>query len=89
MVENAGARIVAEPEPNIPCSLLVPSAATGGKPARSNAGMVIRPPPPAIESTKPAAKAAVMSIKTVCKVRSIIGLGGEAREGATASIMPD
>ena len=61
--------MVADPEPNMPCSLLVPSASTGEKPASSSAGMVISPPPPAIESTKPAAKAA--------KREHDDGLGGE------------
>ena len=39
--------------PNIDCSLLVASAFTGGSPAKSKAGIMINPPPPAIESMKP------------------------------------
>src|SRR4051794_14323489 len=66
--------MVAEAVPKMPCSLLVPSAATGGNPASSRAGMVISPPPPAIESTKPAAKAAKASMMTVWVARSSIGI---------------
>jgi hypothetical protein len=39
-------------------------------PASSSAGMVIRPPPPAIESTKPATKAAVASRAMISGVNS-------------------
>src|SRR5690606_30607064 len=41
-----------------PCSLLVPSAASGGTPAAKRAGSAISPPPPAMASTKPAARPA-------------------------------
>ena len=39
--------------PQADCSLFVPSATCGGKPAANKAGSVISPPPPAIASMKP------------------------------------
>ncbi len=39
--------------PKTACALLVPMASCGGSPAASSAGKVTRPPPPAIELTKP------------------------------------
>jgi hypothetical protein len=38
--------------------LFVPSATCGGRPAHSNAGTEIKPPPPAMESMKPALRPA-------------------------------
>lgn len=55
----------------------MPSASTGGMPASSSAGMVMRPPPPAMESTKPAAKAAAPSMKRMCRDGS--NMAGPAR----------
>src|SRR5690242_12728902 len=80
--------MVAEPDPNMPCNLLVPSAATGEKPASSSAGIVISPPPPAIESTKPAAKAAAIRMRMVCRVRSIIGEGCWKETAASNMLAP-
>ena len=40
--------------PTEPCSLLVPNAASGGRPLITSAGKVISPPPPAKVSIKPA-----------------------------------
>src|SRR5882724_4578356 len=45
---------VALPEPKEAWSLLVPKAKAGGMPRFKRTGSVIRPPPPAMESTKPA-----------------------------------
>src|SRR5439155_6431539 len=45
---------VALPEPKVACSLLVPKASPGAIPTLSSTGSVIKPPPPAIESTNPA-----------------------------------
>ena len=45
--------VIAIPVPNTDCNLLVASAFTGGKPAVSSAGIMIKPPPPAIASMKP------------------------------------
>src|SRR5690606_19926 len=67
--------MVAEDEPNSPCNLFVPSASTGGIPARSSAGIVIMPPPPAIESIMPATKAALINmIVRVSKNSSMKGI---------------
>jgi hypothetical protein len=40
--------------PQVDCILLVPKAICGGKPAASNAGTEINPPPPAMASMNPA-----------------------------------
>ena len=40
--------------PNVPCSLLVARTSTGPSPVQMIAGTVIRPPPPAMASTRPA-----------------------------------
>src|SRR5690554_2342370 len=40
--------------PTTDCTLLVAMAAIGGSPTESSAGRAIRPPPPAMASTKPA-----------------------------------
>ena len=51
----------AAPEPNSDCSLLVPSAWSGERPANSSAGIMISPPPPAIASMKPVRTATAVS----------------------------
>src|SRR5690554_4053270 len=43
--------------PTHACNLLVPRAASGGAPDSTSAGMVIKPPPPARVSRKPAHRA--------------------------------
>ena len=48
---------VADAAPTAPCTLLVATALTGSKPKTSKAGTVMRPPPPAMASTQPAAMA--------------------------------
>ena len=50
------------------CILLVPRARCGGRPARSRAGRVMSPPPPAMLSMKPATRAASEQKRTVPKV---------------------
>jgi hypothetical protein len=40
--------------PQVDCILFVPSAICGGRPAHSNAGKEINPPPPAMASMNPA-----------------------------------
>lgn len=40
-----------------PCNLLVPSADSGGMPAKIKAGSAIKPPPPARVSINPASMA--------------------------------
>ena len=57
--------IDAESVPKDPCSLLVASACTGGVWNNSKAGSVMRPPPPATASIKPAKVATKASIKIV------------------------
>ena len=52
------------------CSLLVPNAAAGGNPAHINAGMVSKPPPPAIESINPATRATKNKITASWSVSS-------------------
>ena len=49
-------RQVAVPLPNTAWALLVARVSTGPSPAHSSAGMEISPPPPAMESTSPAAR---------------------------------
>ncbi len=45
---------VALDEPNDDCKLFVPKASVGDNPILNSTGTVISPPPPAMESTKPA-----------------------------------
>ncbi|MNP45714.1 hypothetical protein D3C76_1396590 [compost metagenome] len=61
-------------EPNVELSLLVPSTRCGGMPAVSRAGVVSRPPPPAMASMKPATKATAARIARV--VRSTLSSKG-------------
>ncbi len=65
--------MVAEAAPKIDCALLVPSICSGGMPTISMAGTVISPPPPAIELTKPAKKAATK--------RRRMQMGGKVLQG--------
>jgi len=48
-------------EPKLAANLLVPRVRWGGRPAVKSAGTVSIPPPPAIASIKPAAKATAQS----------------------------
>ena len=48
---------LAEKEPPHACNLLVPNANAGGIPVINKAGIVIKPPPPAIASINPATNA--------------------------------
>ena len=50
--------LAAAPLPKLLCNLFVASASVGGTPASSKAGREIRPPPPAMLSTKPLKNAA-------------------------------
>jgi hypothetical protein len=49
-------------------NLFVPSAACEGRPIKRYEGREISPPPPAMESIKPARKVKGHMIKRVCKV---------------------
>src|SRR5690606_11273028 len=60
--------------PIAPCILLVPSASSGGRPARINAGNTMSPPPPARVSRQPARMATPN--RSTSKRRSISGIGG-------------
>ncbi|MCY1554857.1 hypothetical protein D9M68_914670 [compost metagenome] len=53
--------------------MLVPSTRCGGKPAVSSAGMVSRPPPPAMASIKPAVNA------TRARMASVVGSTASSR----------
>ncbi len=46
-------------DPDVAENLLVPSARWGGNPTNMYAGIEIKPPPPAMESTNPAIKQAI------------------------------
>src|SRR3954447_10214000 len=66
------------PEPNTLCPLFVPSVRSTGTPASRSAGMVRSPPPPAIASTKPAARPTVASNSRICGGISIALQRGKA-----------
>jgi len=77
---------VAKAVPQIEALLLVPNKVAGGAPgkAANRAGSKIRPPPPTIESTRPASSEASETISN--SMLSIVALGG--RRACRASDRP-
>ncbi|MCY1422577.1 hypothetical protein D9M71_382640 [compost metagenome] len=63
--------MVAESVAEAACNLLVAIADTGGTPDKSNAGRVIKPPPPAIASINPATIATKPKISRSSKFNSL------------------